>query len=145
MLAADHAAGADVDGEHLGGHLLGAVDQQQVRAPDSGPAKDGCAGEVSLHGAELAQVDQVDDGEVAGLAAEDGGGAVGVTASSGQDPVSVSRPPNRGHNVLGSSRASSVARLSLEIIPTSGPSTRAESAVVVAGGITTWSTHGGLP
>jgi hypothetical protein len=45
----------------------------------------------------------------------------GATASSGQDPVSLSRPPGKGRNVLGSSRASSVARLSLEITPTSGP------------------------
>jgi hypothetical protein len=77
MLAADHAAGADVDGQHHGGRLLGGIDQQQVRAPDPGPAEDGCAGEVGLHDAELAEMDQVDDGEVARLAAEDRRGAVG--------------------------------------------------------------------
>jgi hypothetical protein len=77
MLAADHAAGAEVHGQYLGGRLLGGIDQQQARAPDPGPAEDGCAGEVGLHDAELAQVDQVDDGEVAALTAEDRRGGVG--------------------------------------------------------------------
>jgi len=76
-LLVDQAAGVDVDGQHVGGRLVGGADQQQPRGPDPAPAEGGRAGEVGLHGAELAQVDQVDDGEVAGLAAEDGGGSVG--------------------------------------------------------------------